>query len=96
MASKFRITAHRAGHTLRLSLSGDLDGSSACEILNYIRNHNVPDQKILINGMAINQEIFDNTVFSIGYLNDEFADDVFDNGTEDKRHTFFTQVAIEF
>jgi hypothetical protein len=55
MASKFRITAHRAGHTLKLRLSGDLDGSSACEILNYIRNHNVADKKILIHGMAINR-----------------------------------------
>jgi hypothetical protein len=47
-------------------------------------------------GLALNQEIFDNTIFSIGYLNDEFDDDVFDNGIEDKRQTFFTQVAIEF
>jgi hypothetical protein len=47
-------------------------------------------------GLALNQEIFDNTVFSIGYLIDEFDDDVFDNGTEDDRQTLFTQVAIEF
>jgi hypothetical protein len=47
-------------------------------------------------GVALNQEIFDNTIWSIGYLNDEFDDDVFDNGTEDKRQTFFSQVAIEF
>jgi hypothetical protein len=47
-------------------------------------------------GVAFNQEIFDATIFSIGYLNDEFDDDVFDNGTEDDRHTVFTQVAIEF
>jgi hypothetical protein len=47
-------------------------------------------------GLALNQEIFDNTIFSIGYLNDDFDDDVFDDGTEDKRQTFFTQLAIEF
>jgi hypothetical protein len=46
-------------------------------------------------GVAFNQEIFDATIFSIGYLNDEFDDDVFD-GREDKRHTVFTQVSIEF
>ena len=47
-------------------------------------------------GVVFNQEIFDATVLSIGYLNDEFDGDVFDNGTEDDRHTVFTQVAIEF
>ncbi len=47
-------------------------------------------------GVALNQEIFDNTIWSIGYLNDEFDDNVFDNGTEDDRQTFFTQIAIEF
>jgi hypothetical protein len=47
-------------------------------------------------GVAINQEIFDNTILSVGYLNDKFEDDIFDNGTEDKRQTFFSQIAIEF
>jgi len=47
-------------------------------------------------GVALNQEIFDATIWSIGYLIDEFDDNVFDNGTEDDRQTLFTQIAIEF
>ena len=47
-------------------------------------------------GVALNQEIFDNTILSVGYLNDKFDDDIFDNGTEDKRRTLFSQIATEF
>jgi hypothetical protein len=47
-------------------------------------------------GVALNQEIFDHTILSVGYLNDKFDEDIFDNGTEDKRQTFFSQIAIEF
>ena len=47
-------------------------------------------------GVALNQEIFDNTILSVGYLNDKFETDIFDIGTEDKRQTFFSQIAIEF
>jgi len=47
-------------------------------------------------GVALNQEIFDNTILSVGYLNDKFADDILDNGTDDKRQTVFSQIAIEF
>ena len=47
-------------------------------------------------GVALNQEIFSNTILSVGYLNDKFDDDIFDSGTEDKRQTLFSQIAIEF
>jgi hypothetical protein len=47
-------------------------------------------------GVALNQEIFDNTIFSVGYLHDTFEDDILDNGTEDTRQTLFTQIAVEF
>jgi hypothetical protein len=47
-------------------------------------------------GVALNQEIFDNTIFSMGYLHDTFDDDLLDNGTEDERHSLFTQIAVEF
>jgi hypothetical protein len=46
--------------------------------------------------VALNQEIFDNTILSVGYLNDQFDEDIFDNGTEDKRQSFFSQIAVEF
>ena len=46
-------------------------------------------------GVVLNQEIFDNTIWSAGYLNDDFEKDIFDNSTEDQRSTLFTQIAIE-
>jgi len=45
--------------------------------------------------VVLNQEIFDNTIWSAGYLNDDFEKDIFDNSTEDQRSTLFTQIAIE-
>ena len=47
-------------------------------------------------GVALNQEIFDNTILSMGYLHDTFDDDLLDNGTKDTRHSLFTQIAVEF
>lgn len=47
-------------------------------------------------GLVLNHEIFDHTILSVGYLNDKFDDDIFDHGSEDKRQTFFSQIAIEF
>jgi len=47
-------------------------------------------------GVALNQEIFDNTVLSVGYLHDEFDAPLFDNGGEDTRQTVFSQIAVEF
>jgi hypothetical protein len=45
-------------------------------------------------GINFNQEIFDNTVFSVGYLYDEYeADDGLDRNTRD---LVFTQLAVEF
>jgi hypothetical protein len=46
-------------------------------------------------GVVLNQEIFDNTIWSAGYLSDDFEKDIFDNSTEDQRSTLFTQIAIE-
>lgn len=47
-------------------------------------------------GVALNQEVFDNTILSVGYLNDKFGDNILANGSEDKRQTLFSQLAVEF
>lgn len=55
-------------------------------------NLSIPETRF---GVVLNQEIFDNTIWSAGYLNDDFEKDIFDNSTEDQRSTLFTQIAIE-
>jgi anti-anti-sigma regulatory factor len=55
MASNFKIITDKCKDTLRLKLSGDLDGSSACEVLNYIHSYYPDKKKILIYGTAINR-----------------------------------------
>ncbi|MDY6952591.1 MAG: hypothetical protein SWE60_13855 [Thermodesulfobacteriota bacterium] len=37
MASNFRISVHRESNGLELKLAGDFDGTSACELLNVLR-----------------------------------------------------------
>jgi hypothetical protein len=39
MASNFRISAHRKNNRLDLRLVGDFDGTSACELLNFLEEH---------------------------------------------------------
>ena len=55
-------------------------------------NLSIPETRF---GVVLNQEIFENTILSAGYLNDDFETDIFDNSTEDQRSTLFTQIAIE-
>jgi len=55
-------------------------------------NLSIPETRF---GVVLNQEIFENTILSAGYLNDDFKTDIFDNNTEDQRSTLFTQIAIE-
>ncbi len=45
-------------------------------------------------GINFNQEIFDNTVFSVGYLYDEYASN--DELQRNTRDLLFTQLAVEF
>lgn len=39
MASNFRIFVHQDGDSLHLTLSGDFDGSSACELLETVKEN---------------------------------------------------------
>ena len=46
-------------------------------------------------GMTFNQNVFEGTVFSVGYLHDEFETNMFDSSSEDSRNTLFSRVKIE-
>jgi hypothetical protein len=60
-------------------------GSNNCEMLGFPRDR---------YGINFNQEIFDNTVLSVGYLYDEYeGDDALDRNTRD---LVFSQLAVEF
>ncbi len=37
MASNFRISMHRDNDNLKITLAGDFDGTSACELLNVLK-----------------------------------------------------------
>jgi hypothetical protein len=39
MASNFRISVHRDSNSLELKLAGDFDGTSACELLNVLKDN---------------------------------------------------------
>ncbi len=49
MASNFRITAHRNSENLHLKLVGDFDGSSACQLLNFLKTGSNGSCKVVIN-----------------------------------------------
>ena len=49
MASNFRITAHRNRESLHLKLMGDFDGSSACQLLNFLKTGSNGACKVIIN-----------------------------------------------
>jgi len=49
MASKFRISAHRNSENLHLKLMGDFDGSSACQLLNVLKERSNGVHRIIIH-----------------------------------------------
>jgi hypothetical protein len=49
MASNFKILAHWSSDSLHLRLIGDFDGSSAYELLNFIRRNSNKVQNVLIH-----------------------------------------------
>jgi hypothetical protein len=60
-------------------------GSNDCDHFGFPRDR---------YGINFNQEIFDNTVLSLGYIYDEY--DKYDVDDRDTRDLFFSQIAIEF
>lgn len=49
MASNFRISVYRNSDSLHLNLMGDFDGTSACELLNVLRENCDGAVKVFIN-----------------------------------------------
>lgn len=49
MSANFRISMHRNSENLHLKLMGDFDGSSACEVLNVLRENSKDPLRIFIH-----------------------------------------------
>ena len=49
MACKFRISTHRNSDNLHLKLEGDFDGSSAHELINYLKKNIRNSSRIFIH-----------------------------------------------
>lgn len=49
MASNFRISVHRNSDNLELKLTGDFDGTSACELLNVLKENSDDVARVLVN-----------------------------------------------
>jgi hypothetical protein len=49
MAQNFDISMHRNSDNLHLKLSGDFDGSSACQLLDVLRQYSHSSHKIIIH-----------------------------------------------
>ena len=49
MASNFAFSFHQTGDGLHMKLHGDLDGSSACEIINALKNYHTNSSQIFIH-----------------------------------------------
>ena len=48
MASNFQIVVFREGDNVHLKLVGDFDGSSACELVETVKDHSVGGHRVLI------------------------------------------------
>lgn len=48
MASNFRILVHQDGDSLHLTLGGDFDGSSACQLLETVKENAAGVQRVFI------------------------------------------------
>ena len=53
MAVNFRITLHRSSDSLHLNLTGDFDGSSACELINILQENRNGIKKVYIHTNGI-------------------------------------------
>jgi hypothetical protein len=49
MASNFKISLRESGQTIKVRVSGDFDGSSALELLNFIRENCAGCETVVLN-----------------------------------------------
>jgi hypothetical protein len=57
MASNFRISVHRNSNNLHLKLYGDFDGTSACELIDAVRQKGSRAKKIFVHTEGL-KEVF--------------------------------------
>lgn len=55
MAANFRISAHRKSDGLHLKLMGDFDGTSACELLNALREKPKRTERVIIHTCGLRE-----------------------------------------
>jgi hypothetical protein len=55
MASNFQISSNRAGDSLHLELSGDFDGTSAHELLHFIKKYSNEISMVYIHTGSLQQ-----------------------------------------
>jgi hypothetical protein len=69
MASNFRISAHRSSDSLELKLIGDFDGTSACELLNVLKENCDGVSRVSVNTSGLKdiypfgQDTFQNSLY---------------------------------
>ena len=69
MASNFRISVHRKSHSLDLKLVGDFDGTSACELLNVLKDNSDGVARVFVNTSGLEdiypfgQDTFQNSLY---------------------------------
>ncbi len=54
MANNFKFLSNRLKDRIRLKLYGDFDGSSACELINVLKNYRNDSNQIFIDTNNIN------------------------------------------
>jgi hypothetical protein len=54
MANNFKFLSNRVTDRIRLKLYGDLDGSSACELINVLKNYRSGSNQIFIDTDNLN------------------------------------------
>lgn len=55
MASNFKISVRRQNGSLHLKLIGDFDGTSACELLNFLQDNCDGVARVLINTRGLKE-----------------------------------------
>ena len=64
MAANFKIFVHKNSENLHLKLIGDFDGSSACELLNVLKNNCIGASKVFIHTSCLKHiDPFDREIF---------------------------------
>ncbi len=69
MASNFKISIHRNSNSLDLKLMGDFDGTSACELLNAMKENCDGVARVLVNTSGLKdiypfgQDTFQNSLY---------------------------------